>query len=318
MSDTDNQLTDVTAPGVSVVMSVFNQADLVQATIDSVLQQAGIDLELIVVDDGADAAVKKVLASFAGRSNVVIVEQPNQGLTRALINGCAQASKPYIARIDSGDVVLPGRLAAQAAALQARPELVLVSSWVRVVTSEGYHLYDVQHAAEDLREGLQANLAEEVATPFHASLMIRRSSYEEVGGYRKQFYFAQDYDLCSRLIALGDIEVLPVTYTQGLFSASGISGRYADEQQALKQIIVQLGKARRAGEPETDLLFQAACIKKSSDNAVMDDFSGNYFIGKCLLDNGSEHAGKYLRLALRSAPWSLKTWFHLLRWRMGT
>ncbi|MEM7359257.1 MAG: glycosyltransferase [Pseudomonadota bacterium] len=302
---------------VSVVLAVFDSAEQVRQTIDSVLKQQGVSLEFIVVDDGASTAVKKQLEVAAADPRVTVLSQSNQGLTKALIAGCRAASHPYIARIDTGDRMLPGRLAAQAAQLQRNPKLAMVSSWVDVVTLEGYELYTVKNTAEQLQRGLTSSDPASVVTPFHASVMFRQSSYIAVGGYRTEFYFAQDYDLWSRMIRHGGIDVLPETFTLGVFSASGISGQYAAEQQALKEIVIQLASVRSAGKSEHQLLEQAAEITKSSASSSSDEFAGLYFIGCCLMDTGSEHAGDYLTRALRARPWSLKGWVRYLRWRLS-
>jgi glycosyltransferase involved in cell wall biosynthesis len=79
-------------PEVSVVMAVFNGATSLEATMDSVLAERDVKLELIVVDDGSTDETSAILRGYAERdSRVRVLTQQNRGLTRALINGCAQA-----------------------------------------------------------------------------------------------------------------------------------------------------------------------------------------------------------------------------------
>jgi glycosyltransferase involved in cell wall biosynthesis len=40
-------------PDVTVVMSVYNGADRLRETVESVLSQQGVSLEFIIIDDGS-------------------------------------------------------------------------------------------------------------------------------------------------------------------------------------------------------------------------------------------------------------------------
>src|SRR6187455_3363395 len=103
-----------TTPLVSVVMSVYNGAKCLRDSVQSVLAQEGVDFEFIIVDDGSTDASGSLLSEFAeSDSRVRVIHQHNRGLTRALIQGCAAARGPFIARQDCGDLSLPGRLAAE-------------------------------------------------------------------------------------------------------------------------------------------------------------------------------------------------------------
>src|SRR5919197_1200716 len=102
------------SPEVSVVMSVYNGAANLRETIDSILNQEGVSLEFIIVNDGSTDESPRILAEYAERDlRINIIRQENQGLTRALIRGCAAAQGTYIARQDTGDISLPGRLIQQ-------------------------------------------------------------------------------------------------------------------------------------------------------------------------------------------------------------
>ena len=79
-------------PEVSVVMSVYNGASHLRASIDSILQQDGVDFEFIIVDDGSTDESPSILDDYAARdARIRLIHQENQGLTKALIRGCAEA-----------------------------------------------------------------------------------------------------------------------------------------------------------------------------------------------------------------------------------
>ena len=101
-------------PEVSVVMSVYNGATGLSRSVDSILSQEGVNLELIVVNDGSTDQSIDILQEYASSDERVrVISQQNQGLTKALVVGCAAAHAEYIARQDAGDISLPGRLIKQ-------------------------------------------------------------------------------------------------------------------------------------------------------------------------------------------------------------
>ena len=296
-------------PNVSVVMSVYDKPPDVRKTIDSVLEQSGINLELLIIDDGASQDVVDVLAEYDTNPSIQIIRQNNQGLTKALIKGCSLAKHDYIARIDSGDVMLANRLSQQAAVLTQYPNVGIVSSWVNIVTDEGYDLYQLKHSTEELRDGLLSNTAKCFKSPFHASVMFRKSTYLQVGGYRSEFYFTQDCDLWARMIESSDVYNIDETLTHGLFSASGISGDYANEQKNLKKLVIAARQCRQQGLNEESVLQQASTIQKTAKVHSEDGFNGLYFIAKCLHDKKSVHAEEYWQRVLQVNSLSLRAWF---------
>lgn len=301
--------------GVSVVMSVYDEPDHVQKTIESVLKQKGVDFEFIIVSDGASEAVVELVKSYADDLRVRFIQQSNAGLTVALINGCSNARFVYIARIDAGDVMLDDRLRIQYETLQANPDIGIVTSWVTIQTEEGYFLYDLTFSNSELNQAIRALSVDEFRSPFHASVMFRKSVYFAVGGYRDSFYFAQDCDLWSRMIDCSKLKVIESVLTCGVFSATGISGKYASEQKKLLALILQSRKRRLGNMPDNDVLNQAYQLRpanrdnKPINKASNSSFPGLYFIAKVLTDNKSRYALVYWYRVLKCRPLSIKSWF---------
>lgn len=111
---------------ISVVIPAYNCAGTIRPAVDSVLSQGVEDLELIVVNDGSTDGTAGVLSGFGPR--VRVVEKPNGGLASARNAGQQAASGEFLAWMDADDLMLPGRLRAQAEVLCRHPEIGLVSS----------------------------------------------------------------------------------------------------------------------------------------------------------------------------------------------
>jgi len=300
---------------VSVVMSVYDEPLHVQKTIDSVLAQKGVEFEFIIISDGATDDVVSVVKRYSSDPRIRLIEQENKGLTKALINGCRQTKAPFIARIDAGDEMLPARLLKQRQQLQSNPDLGFVSCWVQLQTEEAYPLYGIELSTEKLTAGLTAQQVDKFCTPFHASVMFRKSVYFEVGEYRAEFYFTQDADLWSRMIEVSRVHVIEEYLTSGIFSENGISGRNAKRQRRIAELIVAAKRLRKAGESEKPILDQVYQIRPGKDLTVgkQNNFDGLYFIANVLSGNGSEHAGEYWLKAFKAQPLNVKLWFSYLR-----
>ena len=99
-------------PFYSVVVPVYNRAELVRATLDSVLAQFCRDWELIVVDDGSTDDTPRVLAEYQARlgERMRVLTQNHAGPGAARNRGIAAARGRYLAFLDSDDLWFPWTL----------------------------------------------------------------------------------------------------------------------------------------------------------------------------------------------------------------
>jgi glycosyltransferase involved in cell wall biosynthesis len=303
---------------VSVVMGVFNGADALEETLASVAAQTLDDFECIVVDDGStDARVGALLASWKQRDRRFrVIRREKQGLTRALIAGCAKARGEFIARVDVGDTMAPGRLADQEAVLREYPDCVFVSAWTQfhgprweplwVNPGRGPEERPASILPEDARQGLTGDI------PHHGSVMFRRSAYERVRGYRAAFYFGQDWDLWYRLAEVGTFWVVSRVLYHARFFPEGISISHAARQRYIAECSHGAFVARRNGRDEQPWLERAAAIRPEAARPVARSLEpGFYFIGEALRRRGNPACRQYLAAALRERPGSVRAWVRL-------
>jgi glycosyltransferase involved in cell wall biosynthesis len=297
-------------------MSVYNGAEQLRGSVDSVLSQEGVKLELIVVNDGSTDKTPQILDEFAGRdSRVRIIHQENQGLTAALVRGGSTARGCYIARQDAGDVSMPGRLSKQLACIKERPDASLVSCGTRFVGPADEFLYDVTRNPRGATERLLTLDPAVIEGPSsHPSSMFPRAAYERVGGYRSAFYFGQDLDLWIRLAEQGEHIILQEVLYQAAVTVQSISGRHRREQIETTRIILESAKLRRNGLSEQPALNRAESIKpvKKRGSSRLARARALYFIGACLKRRNDPQATIYLKEALRIYPLHLRSAVRLL------
>src|SRR5512138_3142867 len=94
-------------PRVSLIMPVWRpRPDWLRDAVDSALGQRGVDLELIVVDDGNDVPVSDVLRDVDD-PRLRFVRISHGGVSRARNAGLAQARGDFVRFIDSDDLIDP-------------------------------------------------------------------------------------------------------------------------------------------------------------------------------------------------------------------
>lgn len=183
-------------PRVSVVMSVFNGADYLEAAVDSILLQTFRDFEFIVVDDGSTDRSAEIIESYKDQ-RLILVQQENRCLERALNRGLELARGEYVARQDADDVSMPERFAAQIRFLDAHPDVDVLGTGSLLIDSKGCpfskFLPFTQH------ERLVAELLRGVCPLMHGSVMVRRDAILSAGAYNPAFKRIQDVELWLRM-----------------------------------------------------------------------------------------------------------------------
>lgn len=213
------------APQVSVVCAWYDRADYLRPTLDNLLAQDHPNFEIIVVNDGSpDPRVREILDSYTD-PRLRVIHTQNQGFTRAISTAITLARGPFIAIQGAGDLSLPGRLSAQAAALRAEEKAVGVACGRQNLVADGPFSGRISVAVPKQSRITRRDLIGHKGSPLnHGEIMFRRESYDRAGGYRAIFRFSQDMDLWLRITEQGDFIVLPEIYYQRLIFEAGVKG----------------------------------------------------------------------------------------------
>lgn len=190
------------APLVSVLLPVRNGEPYFALALDSILAQQGVDFEVVVVDDGSSDGTAARLAACRD-PRLRVLRREGGGLVAALNAALAAARGTYVARMDADDIALPGRLARQAALLDARPEVVMVHGSVDVIDQHGRRIGEVLAHEGSAAERRAELLWERDGFPIiHPSVMLRRTALAALGDYRDS-PCAEDHELWLRLLDCG-------------------------------------------------------------------------------------------------------------------
>ena len=190
---------------VSVLMTIYNAEPYLKEAIDSILTQKFSDWELIAVENGSTDQSAEILSSYEDPRVRVFAFTENIGRTPALRYAFEQAKGKYIAVLDADDVALPERLVRQVEFLDNHDDVVLVGTWTQAIDVKGRITSTLEPptSSEEIHDCLGW------ATPLvHSSVMYRSAAASKVGGYPKEFAYAQDIALYQALSKVGRLATI--------------------------------------------------------------------------------------------------------------
>jgi len=185
-------LSDV--PTVSVIIPTYNRGWILREAIDSVLLQGFSDYELIVVDDGSTDDTPAILDSYG--QDIIVLRQPNQGVSAARNRGIAESRAQLISFLDSDDLWLPQKLTHQVAFFQSNPDALICQTeetWVR----NGVRVNPKKRHQKLSGMIFEPSLDLCLVSP--SAVMIRKTLFDTVGLFDESLPACEDYDLWLRV-----------------------------------------------------------------------------------------------------------------------
>ena len=195
--------TTLNSPRVSVLVTVYNREAYLEASLRSILASEFASFEVIVVDDrSTDASVAIARRAAKTDSRVkVYVNDRNLGDYPNRARAAVLAAGDYLKYVDSDDVIYPHSLSIMVEAMDSHPDAAvglsqqedeLVPFPVKLSPGEAWRRQFLGHGC--LGSG-------------PSGAIIRRSSFEKVGGFR-DWGLLSDIDLWLRLTKQSPVVLL--------------------------------------------------------------------------------------------------------------
>lgn len=185
--------------GISVIIPMIRYDVWLDEAISSILQQNGVEVQVVVVHDGIrpDKSV-----SWHSDPRVTIVHSENRiGQAAGMNLGVQHSIHEYIARLDSDDVSDPKRLQSQVNLLNSIPAAVAVGSRVMRIDPQSRSLSELKYpVGTDVRKHL---ILQNVVP--HSSLLMKKNAFINAGGYDSSIHQMEDYEFILRLALQGPI-----------------------------------------------------------------------------------------------------------------
>lgn len=192
-------------PLVSVICLCHNQADYLEESIGSVLNQTYTAVELIIVDDGSTDDSQEIIKQFSDTSNTqILLLDKNIGNCAAFNHGLSLAKGKYIIDLAADDVLDPRRIEVGVESLENTTEDYGVTfcdvSFIDVhskVIGNHYKRDKFGNLLENIPEGnLYIELLQRyiVSTP---GMMTKRTVFDSLDGYDELLAY-EDFDFWVR------------------------------------------------------------------------------------------------------------------------
>lgn len=181
-----------------------------------------VPLDVVVVDDGSEPPISQPKVPEPHRIFLLRLQQ-NQGIEHALNYGLKwilEGKYEYVARLDAGDIALPGRFTKQLRFLESHPDYVLTGGQVRFVDISGREVFRERFPTEykDIRRIMHARNCF-----IHPAVMWRTAVLREIGLYSDQYKAAEDFELFFRMARRYKVANLDEYVVQCEVNPTGIS-----------------------------------------------------------------------------------------------
>ena len=185
----------------SIIVPSYNQAQFLTATLDSILLQEDVSLEVLVHDGGSDDGSVEILEKYSDR--ISWISQPDHGQTDAINRGMLAATGDIFAYLNSDDIYFPSTLARIAKFFKEKPDCQLVYGAASHLNSDGSHMEP--YPTEDW------NYDRLFETCFicQPATFWRRNLIEKIGVFDERLNYSMDYEYWLRAGKAADIRHLP-------------------------------------------------------------------------------------------------------------
>lgn len=257
-------------PKLSIITPSLNQAQFLEQTILSVLQQNHDSLEFIIIDGGSTDGSVDVIRKYEDRISYWVSEQ-DRGQAHALNKGLARVTGDIVAYLNSDDLYLPNAFSAVLGYFREHPEC----NWLCGDTL----MFGESQNDEVISADVPLSAAHALSWAYTApqpGMFWKREILSE--GFDERWRYCFDHELYVRLLLAGHkCEHLPVTLAA--YRLHGTSKTVAEGDQFDREFeqIAEIHEPRLGGSGRrwcaaTRLLRQSFGASKAGDrgNAAKD------------------------------------------------
>ena len=195
----------IARPLWSVMIPSFNLNDYIHTTLESVLAQdpGPEEMQIEVVDDASEVGDPEPIVRALGKGRVGFHRNPRNLGQVGNFNQCIRRARgEFVHILHSDDSVRPDFYARARRAVMAHPE---IGAWTcRVIyTDEAGHWSGFSELEAEEPQVLGGDFRERELVDQRiqfAGIMVRRSVYEELGGFRPEFKLCLDWDMWKRVV----------------------------------------------------------------------------------------------------------------------
>ena len=261
-----------TLPLVSVIVVNYNSGRYAKACIESLLKQANVRLEIIVVDNASADDGVNVLKNAFGEKITLIVSQENLGFGNANNIAATKASGEFLLLLNPDtEISDPQAIVCLIDFMNKQPQHGLVGPKIFEPRKNKYVSPHFTYPASKRLKFTPklSQLPGEIAWLLGACMLVRRTVYNQISGFDKDYFlYGEDADICLRIrqigLTIGYCEAVTIEHASG---ASEIGADSLDKWLRKKRGIMLFYKKHY--HPKDVLNIANAAISKSQFGLVL-------------------------------------------------
>ncbi|MCV0437831.1 MAG: glycosyltransferase [Hydrogenophaga sp.] len=219
---------------ISVITVCFNSAGTIERALRSVASQDWSEVEHIVIDGGSTDGTLSIIDRHR-KSLAVVVSEPDKGIYDAMNKGIDRATGDIVCFLNADDAYADdGVLSRVACEMQDRHLDALfgdVAFFRPAAPEQTVRRYRSDRFRPDrLAYGWM---------PAHPALFMKRTIYEQVGGFRTHFRIAGDFDFIARAFGPGHLRYKHLPQVLVRMQAGGVSNAGLRSKWRLNREVLQ-------------------------------------------------------------------------------
>lgn len=195
-------------PLISIITPSFNQAQFLEDTLLSVINQDYPNIEYLVVDGASTDGSLDIIHKYEKQISWWVSEK-DQGQAEAINKGFKRAKGEYVAWLNSDDMYARGAVKKAVAALMQDEKLGMVFSNVFSIDADNEVFNTMLYGNYNLADLMAFNI---IGQP---GVFMRRSMLEKAGYMDLDFHYLLDHQLWLRMA-----ENAPIKYIDDYFAAA--------------------------------------------------------------------------------------------------
>ena len=220
---------------VSVIIPVYNRENTIIDALESVYKQTALHLimQVIIVDDGSSDQTLQLIEAYIDLHPdfpIEIVRQSNKGVSVARNVGLQHAKGNWVAFLDSDDEWLPNKIERQFEVIGCHLEI----DFLGADANENGLTIGLHRIKELYKVSLSDLLIK--SFPFTPSIVMRKSIFDEIGGFDETRKFAEDIQYWLKICRYYNVYHLPehlisIGHGKRTFGEKGLSANLKEMYQ---------------------------------------------------------------------------------------
>jgi glycosyltransferase involved in cell wall biosynthesis len=216
----------VNLPLVSICIPACNAERFIAETLRSALAQTYPNIEILVSDDASTDQTRAIVERYTDRGVGLLVHSRNLGMCGNWNAVIRASTGKYVCKLDADDMLAPEYVSEMVTVMENHPDVSFAHCACKLIDIDGKFIgYERSIHGSFIRSGLQ-EWPRYVFGPKAVNIvMIRKSAFEQVGGYDGRYKYSGDWAMHRALLRIGSVyynDHVVATYRCHDFGKAGV------------------------------------------------------------------------------------------------